>query len=490
MKKVYLIIAVIAVISASVFAETGSVKDAVQDGTGFAGAYAPNDRWQPPKDPAAQKKLRKFQDLKFGFFLCWGTQTQLEAIDQSWSLCPERYEWNKRPGVHAGEDTITYKKTYENLIKTFNPVKFDPERIADLAEVAGTKYFVFVTKHHDGFCFWDTKTTDYKITSTNCPYHTNPNANVTKKLFDAFSEKGFWIGAYFSKSDWNIPYYWAPEFGPPTSRNPNYSAKEHPEIWKKFREFTWAQIKELMTDYGSVDILWLDGGQVNPGNGQDIDMPGISAMARKLQPGLLVVDRTVGDGYEDYLTPEGTHAMPKQYRPEVWEACMTLGDWWAWSKDSSYHTSGAIIRYLVRAVARNGNLLLSVGPDANGEVDPKAIKVLKEIGAWLKINGEAIYATRPVKPYELGNVFLTSKADGTVYAIMLSEKDGQAMPKSVIIPSSIARNSKAFTLVGGDGAALTVRPGTVPGTTEIIFPEKVKSPCADAWVIKMLKAPS
>ena len=459
--------------------------DVAQDGTGFGGTYAPSRQWQPPKDPAALAKLRKFQDLKFGFFLCWGTQTQLETIDQSWSLCPERYDWNKRPGVHANEDTLTYKKTYEALIKTFNPVRFAPETIADIAEAAGTRYLVFCTKHHDGFCFWDTRTTDYKITSTNCPYHTNRQANVTKQLFDAFRQKGFCIGAYFSKPDWNVPYYWAPEFGPPTSRNPNYVPKEHLEVWTKFKDFTWAQIRELLSGYGSVDILWLDGGQVQPGSGQDIDVPGLARMARELQPGLLIVDRTAGGGYEDYLTPEGTHAMPTQFMPDAWEACMTLGDWWGWSRNSSYHSSGAIIRYLVRAVARNGNLLLDVGPDARGELDPEAIKTLKAVGAWLKVNGEAIYSTRPIKPYELRNVFFTRKADGTVYAIVLSENDGQAMPKTVTIPSVIAEHAKAITLVGRDGVALTVKPEAAAGMTEITFPDGVSSPCADAWAIKI-----
>jgi alpha-L-fucosidase len=459
------------------------------DGTGFAGAYAPSKLWQPPKDPLALKKLKKFQDLKFGFFCCWGTQTQWETIDQSWSLCPERYEWNKRPGVHANDDTLTYKKAYEGLIRTFNPGKFNPEQMAEIAEAAGTRYLVFCTKHHDGFCFWDTKTTDYKITSKDCPYHINPNADVTKRLFDAFRKRGFWIGAYFSKADWNVPYYWAPQFGPPTSRNPNYSPRQHPEVWKKFKDFTWSQIRELMSDYGSVDILWLDGGQVQPGTGQDIDMPGLARMARKLQPGLLVVDRTAGGGCEDYLTPEGTQAMPERFMPEAWEACMTLGDWWGWSKGSSYQTSGSIIRYLVRAVARNGNLLLDVGPDANGEIDPQAVKVLKEVGAWLNVNGEGIYGTRPVKPYELGNVFFTGKADGTVYAIVLSSRDGEPMPKSVILPASLTVNVKRITLVGGDGTVLPFTHGHKADTTEVRLPSagSIRTPIADAWVLKLVK---
>ena len=161
--------------------------------------------------------------------------------------------------------------------------------------------------------------------------------------------------------------------------------------------------------------------------------------------------------------------------PEAWEACMTLGDWWGWTKGSAYQSSGSVIRYLVRAVARNGNLLLDVGPDANGELDPQAVKVLKEIGAWLKVNGEAIYGTRPVKPYELGNVFFTGKADGTVYAIALSSQDGEPMPKSVILPCKPDRQREGITLVGGDGTVLSRNPAHKADTTEVSLPPPAPS---------------
>jgi len=449
---------------------------ASEDGTGFMGAYKPSEHWQPPADSLAIEKLKRFQDYKFGFLICWGIQTQMKSIDQSWALCPERYEWNKRPAPYENADDSSFRVAYENLIHTFNPVKFNPDELARLAEEAGASYMIFVTKHHDGFCFWDTETTDYKITSADCPYSANPYADVTHALFDAFRRKEINVGVYFSKADWHTPYYWSPQFGQPVNRNNNYDAKEHPEIWEQFKSYTWEQIRELMTNYGPVDILWLDGGWVSPGNGQDIDMAGIARMARELQPGLLVVDS---------LTPEGTGAMPEHYLPDAWEACIHFGDHWAWSENSNYHSAGTLIRYLVRAVARNGNLLLGFGPDNQGQIDHSAAEILREVGEWLSINEEAIYRTRPVEPYELGNVFFTQKQDGTIYAIALSSKDGEAMPASITIPSVLIENSKSITLVGSEIDSLPVKKDTQHGTVIIEIPEGTIPPCSNAWALKI-----
>jgi alpha-L-fucosidase len=194
------------------------------------------------------------------------------------------------------------------------------------------KYVVFTTKHHDGFCMFDTKLTDYRVTDPKCPFHDDPRANLAKGVFDAFRAEGLWTGAYFSKPDWHSPYYWWPYF-PPKDRNVNYLPTRYPERWQQFKDFTSGQIEELMTGYGPMDILWLDGGQVRPLNtidtnvswqkailiDQDIDMASIAAMARKHQPGLLVVDRTVGGEYENYGTPEGH--VPDADLGVPWETC-------------------------------------------------------------------------------------------------------------------------------------------------------------------------
>ncbi len=165
---------------------------------------------------------------------------------------------------------VEYVKEYENLKTTFNPVSFDPGRWAKAAKNAGMRYIVFTTKHHDGFSMFDTKLTDYKITDPGCPFHSNPKANVTKEIFDAFRAEGMWVGPYFSKPDWHCDDYWDPYF-PPMDRNVNYDPVAYPEKWENYVQFTQNQIMELMTDYGKVDILWLDGGWVAKESKENIE---------------------------------------------------------------------------------------------------------------------------------------------------------------------------------------------------------------------------
>jgi len=263
-------------------------------------------------DPLVLNKLEWFQDQKFGLLMHWGIYSEW-GIVESWSICPEDENWTIRRGPYA-HDYYTYVREYEKLQRTFNPTRFDPAAWAAAAGEAGMRYVVFTTKHHDGFCMFDTKETDYKVTDPACPFSTNPKANITREIFAAFRNEGFGIGAYFSKADWHCPDYWWSYF-PPFDRNVNYDINRYPEKWQAFTTFTQNQIRELMTDYGSVDILWLDGGWVQPMTptsprwgknpcDQNIDMPTIAAMSRELQPGLIIVDRAVEGRYQNYRTPE------------------------------------------------------------------------------------------------------------------------------------------------------------------------------------------
>jgi alpha-L-fucosidase len=253
----------------------------------------------PPSDPVVAEKLEQWQDLKFGLLMHWGPYSQWGVVE-SWSICPEDEDWCRRRPEH-GTTYNEYVKNYEALQTTFNPVKFDPAKWARAAKEAGMKYMVFTTKHHDGFCMFDTRTTDYRITSPNTPFHDDSLRGERDQgdLRPRSVQEGLWTGAYFSKPDWHSPDYWWRYF-PAKDRSVNYLPTKHPERWQAFKDHTYAQIEELMTGYGPVDILWLDGGWVRPFNSidtsvswqkaitieQDIEMPRIAAMARTHQPGL------------------------------------------------------------------------------------------------------------------------------------------------------------------------------------------------------------
>jgi alpha-L-fucosidase len=385
-----------------------------------------------PTDTAVAAKLEQWKDLKFGLLMHWGPYSQWGVVE-SWSICPEDEDWCKRKPEH-GATYNEYVKNYEALQTTFDPVKFNPDKWARAAKDAGMKYVVFTTKHHDGFCMFDTKLTDYKVTSPNCPFHDDPRANLAKGVFDAFRNEGLWTGAYFSKPDWHSPYYWWPYF-PPKDRNVNYLPTRYPERWQQFKDFTSGQIEELMTGYGPMDILWLDGGQVRPLStidttvswqkailiDQDIDMASIAAMARKHQPGLLVVDRTVGGEYENYVTPEGH--VPDADLGVPWETCMPMGTSWSWVPNEKYKSTDEIIRTLVSVVSRGGSLLLNVAPGPDGQLDSTAYVRLNEVGEWLKVNGEAVYGTRPVPRDHEVSTECSMSADGNVLYLMDSYGD-------------------------------------------------------------------
>ncbi len=437
-------------------------------------------------DPLVLKKLEWFQDMKFGLLMHWGTYSQWQIVE-SWSLCPEDENWCERRGPFA-KDYFAYKTAYENLKTTFNPTRFDPDSWAAAAKEAGMKYVIFTTKHHDGFCMFDTKETDYKVTDPACPFSTNPKSNIAAEIFKSFRTQGFGIGAYFSKADWHCPDYWCPYF-PPFDRNVNYDMQRYPQRWEAFKTFTTNQIKELMTNYGSVDILWLDGGWVQPMTptsprwgknpcDQNIDMPRIAAMARELQPGLIIVDRAVEGRYQNYRTPE--QEIPDTALSYVWETCMTMATSWSYVSTDTYKPTAKLIHLLVDIVAKGGNLLLNIGPSPEGELPPESLLRLKDLGAWMKINGSALYYSRAVAPYKEGKVCYTRLPDHSINAIYLADDGETTMPATVEIRAFAPEAGSAVTMLGVN-EPLTWE--NVAGGCVIKIPESLRSnpPCRYAW---------
>jgi alpha-L-fucosidase len=424
-------------------------------------------KYEWPAEPDVKEKLEHWRDQKFGMIIHWGLYA-VPGMIESWALCSE--DWVTRDSNIAYAD---FKKWYWGLNKDFNPVHFNPDQWAQAAKDAGMRYLVFTTKHHDGFCMFDTKETDFKI--TNGPFANNPKANVAKYVFDAFRRQGFMIGAYFSKPDWHCPYYWWPMYATP-DRNNNYDIRKNPWRWNQFKQYTYNQISELMHDYGSMDILWLDGGWVRPLEtvteevkawgaaipawSQDIDMPSIATMARKAQPGLLIVDRTVHGPYENYQTPE--QRVPDKQLDHPWESCITLGDSWGYIPNDRLKSSAKVIQQLIEIVAKGGSLLLGVGPSPDGLIPEPAVQRLAEIGEWLKVNGNAIYNTRPTANYHDGNVFFNQSKDGKVIYALACLPENSTMPATIEWSGNVpAKGAKMKLLATGESVRYVVTGSTV-----------------------------
>lgn len=440
--------------------------------------YSPEENYVEPTDPLIKERLEWFRDQKLGFMMHWGIYSQL-GITESWGVCDEPWTAGMNTWQKERRD---FKRDYFDLNKTFNPIRFNPDEWTQVMADGGFKYMIFTTKHHDGFCMFDTEYTDYKITGKDCPFHTHKYANVCKELFESGRKRGLAIATYFSKADWSCPDYWEDRLadGYDHGRNPSYKVKKNPEKWQRFVDFTRNQILELMTKYGRIDILWLDAGWVCKANKQDIDLGGIVDEARKYQPWLISADRTVGGPYENYVTPETV--IPPEPMRIPWESCITIGKSFAYSYSDEYKSARQILKILVEIVAKGGNLALNIAPQPDGRLPQPVIDILGEFGAWMKENGDAIYGTRVIAPYRSGEFAFTQK-NGNVYAIMMVESDDAKIDKQVFIPFPEKMSSVAL-VDGNKELEFECKEGGILVTLPECEATCEKAPLALAFVMK------
>lgn len=319
-----------------------------------------------------------FFERRFGMFIHWG----LYAIP-AWH---EQILWRKK----------TVRKEYEKLANIFNPAKFNPDAWLDLAEEAGMQYICFTTKHHDGFCMWDTKFTDYNVMNT--PY----GKDILGMLSEACSRRGFPLSVYYSCPDWHHPNY--PNkgrhhemFGPRNGDNPDI---------EKYYEYVKNQVYELCTRYGKLYQFFWDV------NVAEYENPSLNEMIRSLQPGILINDRGPGKG--DYNTPERHVPTGMRFSKPV-EACQALGrESWGYKEDEDYYAEKFIMQSMDRIMAMGGNYLLNVGPKADGTIAPENIAALRKIGNWYNSVKEAFIDTEPVTDMVEKDEFMMSEAGSIV----------------------------------------------------------------------------
>lgn len=328
------------------------------------------------------ERMRWFVHDRFGMFIHWG----LYAI-------PARGEWVRSIEKLSIED-------YRPFFEEFNPDKYNPREWARAAKAAGMKYAVMTAKHHDGFCLFDSKLTDYKATNTPA------GRDLIKEYVEAFRAEGLRVGLYYSLIDWHHEDY--PAYGDNIHpMRDNEAFKDKPFEFNRYLEYMHGQVRELLTNYGKIDVMWFDFSYGNL-TGEAWRATELVTMMRSIQPDIVIDNRLGGNrksadpeiyagdfmSPEQILPPEGI--LNDAGEPVPWEACITLNDHWGYcSGDNNYKSAKTVIRGLVECVSKRGNLLLNVGPDARGRIPQPSLDILAEVGRWMDANGKSIYGCGP-----------------------------------------------------------------------------------------------
>ena len=397
---------------------------------------------------ASPAVLERWKDWRFGLFIHYDPSS-LKGTEISWSRAGERRDRNETitSGVPAAE--------YDNLYRQFNPTNFSASEWVATAQAAGVNYLVFTAKHHDGFAMFDTAFSDYKITRS--PF----GRDLTAELAQACHAAGLPLGFYYSPPDWH---------------DADMCTPNHARYLANMK----GQVKELLTHYGRVDVLWFDadGGTNTP---ETWDNAALWPMIHALQPEILLTKRCGGWG--DFDTPEQRVGGFNNTHP--WETCMTICQQWSWKPDDRLKSLTECVHTLVNCAGGDGNLLLNVGPMPDGRIEPRQATRLRELGAWLTKNGESIYHTRG-GPWQPGAYGVSTRKDKTIFVHLL--KPSADAVKLPAIPAIILR---AHLLGGGpvpvqqeaSGITLTV-PAPERNAVDTIVVLELDSPASAVPVVK------
>ena len=327
-----------------------------------------------------EQKIEKWKDARFGMFIHWGPVT-LKGTEIGWS--------------RGREIPI---EEYDNLYKQFDAKNFNADDWVSVAKAAGMKYIVLTTKHHDGFCLWNTRQTDHNI--MNSPL----KRDVVKELAEACKKQGIQFGAYYSTSDWYNPDF------PMTS--PGGKVTREKSDLDAYTTYLERQVAELLLNYGPLYVLWFD----VPRKFDAFRGQGVIDFVHQIQPDIIINNRIGPKNIGDFDTPEQRIGGFQNTRP--WETCMTIGTQWAWKPDDKVKSLEQCLQTLVRSAGGDGNLLFNVGPKSDGTIEPIQVERLKEMGKWLQIYGYTIYETRggPFKPADWG---VSTRKGNTVYLHIL-----------------------------------------------------------------------
>jgi len=365
-----------------------------------------------------------FSQARFGMFIHWGIYS-----------IPARGEWVRLVERIPADE-------YEPLAKRFNPRRYHPEAWVALAQEAGMKYMVLTTRHHDGFSLFDSEVSDFTAPKTAA------KRDLVAEYVEACRKRGMGIGFYYSLLDWRYPAYFS---GP----------EKDPKGWAKLLEYVHTQVRELCTNYSRIDVLWYDGGW--PWDAAAWQSAKLNAMVRKLQPHILINNRSQLP--EDFDTPEQQISAPKDPK-RLWETCMTMNDNWGYSAgDNNWKSTSQLIHNLVRCASGAGNYLLNVGPKRDGTIPAPSVRRLKEIGKWMKVNGEAIYGSERC-PFRGGMVGLTTARNTTVYLHVLRWPGKKAtiagIKNKVLSAHLLATEEKVQVIQKGDRLFLRGLPRKAP----------------------------